>query len=108
MPTDTHSKPNAPRSNVRSGRWRRGRPACLRRTDDMSLILFWTDRFSDHLTPPGHPERVERAEVMRAVISEWQQRGGVVREPRPATRTELLRVHNEHHLATIDATAGRA
>jgi len=74
----------------------------------MSLILFWTDRFSDHLTPPGHPERVERAEVMRAVISEWQQRGGVVREPRPATRTELLRVHNEHHLATIDATAGRA
>jgi acetoin utilization deacetylase AcuC-like enzyme len=74
----------------------------------MSLILIWSDRFADHRTPPGHPERVERAEVMRAVASEWKQRGGVVRDPRPATRAELLRVHNEHHLATIDQTAGRA
>lgn len=73
----------------------------------MSLILISSPRFADHRTPPGHPERVERAEVMQAAASEWKQHGGVVRDPRPATRAELLRVHSEHHLATIDHTAGR-
>jgi acetoin utilization deacetylase AcuC-like enzyme len=73
----------------------------------VSLVLISSARFADHLTPPGHPERVERAEVMRAVAAEWAQHGGIVREPRPATRAELLRVHSEHHLATIDKTAGR-
>jgi acetoin utilization deacetylase AcuC-like enzyme len=74
----------------------------------MSLILISSDRFADHLTPPGHPERVERAEVMHAVVSDWKQHGGLVREPRAAVRGELLRVHDESHLATIDRTAGRA
>ena len=26
----------------------------------MSVTLFTSPRFADHLTPPGHPERVER------------------------------------------------
>jgi acetoin utilization deacetylase AcuC-like enzyme len=74
----------------------------------MSLVLISSPRFADHLTPPGHPERVERAEVMQAVVAEWRQHGGSVREPRAASRAELLRVHSEHHLATIDRTAGRS
>jgi acetoin utilization deacetylase AcuC-like enzyme len=73
----------------------------------MSLVLIWSPRFADHLNPPGHPERVDRAQVMQAVFDEWRQRGGSVREPRAAARAELLRVHSEHHLATIDQTAGR-
>ena len=73
----------------------------------MSLILISSSRFADHLNPPGHPERVERAEVMHAVVSDWAQHGGIVREPRPAVRGELLQVHTEHHLAVIDQTAGR-
>jgi acetoin utilization deacetylase AcuC-like enzyme len=73
----------------------------------MSLILISSSRFADHLNPPGHPERVERAEVMQAVVSEWTRHGGIAREARPAERAELLRVHSEHHLATIDRTAGR-
>ena len=36
---------------------------------------------------------------MHAVAAEWAQRGGIVREPRAATRGELLRVHSEDHLA---------
>jgi len=27
----------------------------------MSLLLIHSDRFAEHQTPPGHPERPERA-----------------------------------------------
>src|SRR5262245_34884651 len=63
------------------------RPACLTRLR-VSLIVFTSDRFADHLTPPGHPERVERAEVMQVVASEWGKRGGTVIEPVAATESQ--------------------
>jgi acetoin utilization deacetylase AcuC-like enzyme len=74
----------------------------------MSLILIHTDKFGDHRPPPGHPERIERAEVMHNVASSWKQRGRIVQAPRPATRAELQRVHSDAYLKAIDATAGRA
>lgn len=74
----------------------------------MSLILIHTDKFADHRTPPGHPERVERAEVMHGIANAWKQRGRIVQGPRAATHAELARVHSEAHLAAIDKTAGRA
>jgi acetoin utilization deacetylase AcuC-like enzyme len=73
----------------------------------MSLVLISSPHFADHLNPPGHPERVERAEVMQSVAPQWRQRGGDLREGRAASRAELLRVHSEDHLAAIDRTAGR-
>jgi acetoin utilization deacetylase AcuC-like enzyme len=74
----------------------------------MSLSVIFSSRFLDHRTPPGHPERVERGEVMQKVAAAWKQGGGVTLEPRTATRDELLRVHSERYLNAIDATAGRA
>jgi acetoin utilization deacetylase AcuC-like enzyme len=74
----------------------------------MALTLFTSQRFADHLTPPGHPERVERHTVMQAVASEFRQRGGGVRDPRAATDDEILRVHDRDHLVSIRETAGRA
>lgn len=74
----------------------------------MSLIVIHTDKFGDHRPPPGHPERVERAEVMHAIASAWTQRGRIVQPPRPATQAELRRVHSDAHLSSIDGTAGRA
>ena len=74
----------------------------------MSLILIHSDRFGDHRPPPGHPERVERAEVMHTIASAWKQRGRVVQPPRPATHAELARVHSAPYLAKIDETSGRA
>ena len=74
----------------------------------MSLTIVTSDRFADHLTPPGHPERLERAEVMQVVASEFRQRGGDVREPRLATEHELVRVHDREYIALIAETAGRA
>lgn len=74
----------------------------------MPVTLFTSSRFADHLTPPGHPERVERFEVMQAVASEFRANGGVVHEPRAATRQELVRVHGTDYIGLIAETAGRA
>ena len=74
----------------------------------MSFILIHSDRFRDHRPPPGHPERVERAEVMNAIADAWKQHGRVVQPPRPATHAELARVHSEAYLSKIDGTAGRS
>ena len=74
----------------------------------MPLTIVTSDRFADHLTPPGHPERVERAEVMQVVASEFSAGGGVVIEPRAATDDELARVHERDYLTLLRETAGRA
>jgi acetoin utilization deacetylase AcuC-like enzyme len=74
----------------------------------MALTIVTSDRFADHLTPPGHPERVERAEVMQVVASAFRRRGGSVVEARPAVDEELARIHERTHLDKIRETAGRA
>jgi acetoin utilization deacetylase AcuC-like enzyme len=74
----------------------------------MSLTIFTSDRFADHLNPPGHPERLERAEVMQVVASEFRRDGGDVREPRAATEEELARVHDREYISRISETSGRA
>jgi acetoin utilization deacetylase AcuC-like enzyme len=72
------------------------------------MLLISSARFQEHTTPPGHPERPERAEVFDAVARAFRERGGRVIEPRPATREELLRVHDEAYVASIEAVNGRA
>jgi acetoin utilization deacetylase AcuC-like enzyme len=72
------------------------------------MIIVWSDRFANHLTPPGHPESPERAEVFEGVAERARQRGVPVIEPRRATDDELIRVHTAEHVASIDRTSGRA
>jgi acetoin utilization deacetylase AcuC-like enzyme len=72
------------------------------------VILISSPRFGEHTTPPGHPERPERAEVFDALARAWRARGGEVREPRPASNLELGRVHTPAYLATLAATDGRS
>ncbi len=74
----------------------------------MSLTVITSDRFADHLTPPGHPERVERAEVMQYVVAEWRKRGGAVEEATPAGNEQLERIHDRDYITLIRETAGRA
>jgi acetoin utilization deacetylase AcuC-like enzyme len=74
----------------------------------MSLLLVHTDRFVEHQTPPGHPERPERAEVMDVVADKWRARGIDVVAPRAATREQLLRVHDSEYLRRVSETTGRA
>ena len=74
----------------------------------MSLILIHSDRFAEHQTPPGHPERPERAEAMDAVASRWRQRGAEIVAPRAATDEQLLRVHDAAHVRRMAEIAGTA
>jgi acetoin utilization deacetylase AcuC-like enzyme len=72
----------------------------------MSLALAWSDCFIDHAPPAGHPERVERGHVMRAVVDAWRRRGGAVLSPRAASRTEIERVHAAGYVNRLAASAG--
>ena len=72
----------------------------------MSLILIASERFGEHMTPPGHPESPERADVMDAVAADWRARGGEVVAPREASREQLARVHAPEHLRRMGETAG--
>ena len=72
------------------------------------MLLIASPRFQEHNTPPGHPERPERAEVFDAVVREWRDRVSDVVKPRPAIREELLRVHSAGYIQRISETNGRA
>jgi acetoin utilization deacetylase AcuC-like enzyme len=74
----------------------------------MPLVLVSSKRFVDHVTPVGHPERPERAQVLAAVAASFAERGGEVVEPRSATDEDLLRVHAQEHVDAIVATRGKA
>jgi acetoin utilization deacetylase AcuC-like enzyme len=73
----------------------------------VTVLLISSPRFEEHVTPPGHPERPERAHVFDVVSSDFKQRGGTVRQPVAATRDQLARVHSDAHLDRIAATAGK-
>lgn len=72
------------------------------------MVLFFTPRVLDHVTPAGHPESPERGEVMRAAALRAADLGVHVRVPREATDEEILRVHDVNHLADLEARRGRA
>jgi acetoin utilization deacetylase AcuC-like enzyme len=71
------------------------------------MLLIASPRFAEHVPPPGHPERPERAQVFDRVAAEWRDAGGAVREPRPATQDELARVHSASYIAEVEGTSGR-
>jgi acetoin utilization deacetylase AcuC-like enzyme len=71
------------------------------------VLLISSPRFEEHVTPPGHPERPERAEVFSSVAADFRQRGGTVVDPVAATREQLARVHGDEHLDRLAATAGK-
>src|SRR5436190_12766602 len=74
----------------------------------MSVLLIHSQRFAEHQTPPGHPERPERAEVMDVVADSWRRRGVEIVAPPAATREQLARVHDSDYLRRISETNGRA
>jgi acetoin utilization deacetylase AcuC-like enzyme len=74
----------------------------------MALTIFTSPTFLDHLTPPGHPERVDRVQVMQAVASEFRERGARVVDAKDVADEEILRVHDSDYLGLIRGTAGHA
>jgi acetoin utilization deacetylase AcuC-like enzyme len=72
------------------------------------MLLVASPRFDEHTTPPGHPERPERAYVFNAVAARWREASAQILVPRPATREDLLRVHSMEYVSLIERTSGRA
>jgi acetoin utilization deacetylase AcuC-like enzyme len=72
------------------------------------MLILASDRFQEHTTPPGHPERPERAQIFDEVAARWRELSTHVEAPRLATWDELLRVHAASYLERIERTRGRA
>jgi acetoin utilization deacetylase AcuC-like enzyme len=72
------------------------------------MIVITSPVFEEHVPPPGHPERPERAHVFDAIATRWVERGGRVLEPRPATQQELELVHDPIYVERIMATKDKA
>jgi acetoin utilization deacetylase AcuC-like enzyme len=74
----------------------------------MKTAIVSSPRFADHIPPPGHPERPERAGVFDAVADRWRGGGGDVLEPRPAARDELARIQSAAYLDRLESVRGKA
>ncbi|MCV3274353.1 histone deacetylase family protein [Roseobacter sinensis] len=69
----------------------------------MSTALYSHADCHAHVTPPGHPERVERLEAVAAVLSDDRFSALDRRDAPMADRPELLRCHPERYVARIEA-----
>jgi acetoin utilization deacetylase AcuC-like enzyme len=65
----------------------------------MTTALYMHKDCNAHVTPPGHPERVERLEAVAAALSQDRFNGLQRREAPLAERDELLRCHPESYVA---------
>ena len=88
------------------------------------MLIISSERFADHVTPPGHPESPERNAVLETAAATVKRVAAEgfplpsasatplkatveVGEPVPATREQLLRVHRASHVDAIEATRGK-
>ena len=64
------------------------------------------ERYENHDTGYGHPERAERVAALRDLVESLGGAGPTRLEPRPATPEEIELVHAEEHLQRVAGTAG--
>jgi len=64
------------------------------------------ERYEDHDTGYGHPERAERVAALRQLVESLGDTGLIRLEPRPATHEEITLVHDREHLHLVAGTAG--
>lgn len=71
----------------------------------MKTYLLTHEDFADHVTPDGHPERVERIQAVWAALGDARF-DPLIREDAPLVeRAHLLRAHPEAYVAAIEAAA---
>lgn len=69
----------------------------------MTTAFYMHDDCLSHVTPSGHPERVERLEAVTEALSQDRFAKLQKREAPLASREELLRCHPESYVAQIEA-----
>ena len=65
-------------------------------------LIYYNDAALSHVTPPGHPERVARAEAVKAALSDIPELDW--RDAEPADRSEVERCHPAHYFERIAAS----
>src|SRR4051812_42112389 len=74
----------------------------------MRVGLFDDPLFRAHDAGPGHPERPERVDAVRAGLRDaGLERRLLSLAARDATREELLRIHTAAHVDRVAKSAGR-
>ena len=74
----------------------------------MRVGLYDDPIFREHDAGSGHPERPDRLEAVREGLKEAGLESELeLREPRPATRGELLAVHSPEHVDLVAGTKDR-
>ena len=63
--------------------------------------IYWNEAALAHVTPPGHPERVARAEAVHAALVQVDSLDW--RDAEPADRSEVERCHPAHYVDRIAA-----
>ena len=69
----------------------------------MTTALYTHEDCKAHVTPPGHPERVERLEAVEAALADARFAALDRRDAPLADRGELLRCHPESYVSKIKA-----
>ena len=69
----------------------------------MTTALYSHTDSNAHVTPKGHPERVERLEAVEAALSDDRFAALDRRDAPLANRSELLRCHPERYVTKIEA-----
>jgi acetoin utilization deacetylase AcuC-like enzyme len=73
----------------------------------MKTGIVIDERYTEHDTGRGHPERAERVRTLVELVDAYRRPGIVRLAPRPATPEELALNHSRDHIAMVAATAGR-
>ncbi len=68
----------------------------------MSVLIHTHPSSHRHVTPPGHPERVDRIVTLDAVLAEEAYAGLPRAEPPEATREQLERAHKPAYVTKIE------
>ncbi|MFK7881531.1 histone deacetylase family protein [Roseobacter sp.] len=70
----------------------------------MTTALYMHEDCNAHVTPSGHPERVERLEAVAAALSQDRFTDLQRRDTPLAMRAELLRCHPESYIAMVESS----
>lgn len=65
------------------------------------------ERYTEHDTGPGHPERPDRIRVLLEMLGQRSSAGIIRIEPSPAAVEDIALHHDQDHIARVAATAGR-
>lgn len=69
----------------------------------MATLLYTHPACLDHVTPPGHPERVDRLRAVNAALADPAFDGLIRRTAPPCPEAAILRAHPKSHMDALAA-----